>query len=45
MNRILGIDEFVPFVNFGGMEHELTVKSMELFAHQVMPHFRNRSSS
>jgi hypothetical protein len=40
MNRILGIDEFVSFVNFGGISQELTLKSMELFATQVMPHFR-----
>ena len=45
MNRILGIDEFVSFVNFGGMEHELTLRSMELFAKQVMPHFRSRGES
>lgn len=40
LNQILGIDEFVSFVNFGGMEHERTLKSMELFAKHVMPHFR-----
>jgi natural product biosynthesis luciferase-like monooxygenase protein len=40
MNRQLGIDEFVAFVNFGGMDHQLTLKSMELFAKQVIPHFR-----
>jgi len=39
MNRVLGIDEFVSFVNFGGMEHALTLKSMELFATQVNPTF------
>lgn len=41
MNRILGIDEFVSFVNFGGMDHALTLKSMELFATKVIPHFRS----
>jgi natural product biosynthesis luciferase-like monooxygenase protein len=40
LNRLLGIDEFVSFVNFGGMEHARTLKSMELFAKHVMPHFR-----
>jgi natural product biosynthesis luciferase-like monooxygenase protein len=40
MNRAVGIDEFVSFVNFGGMAHELTLKSMELFAERVIPHFR-----
>jgi natural product biosynthesis luciferase-like monooxygenase protein len=45
LNRIVGIDEFVSFVNFGGMDHELTLKSMELFATQVMPHFRARTES
>jgi alkanesulfonate monooxygenase SsuD/methylene tetrahydromethanopterin reductase-like flavin-dependent oxidoreductase (luciferase family) len=29
MNRILGIDEFVSFVNFGGISQELTLKSIE----------------
>jgi alkanesulfonate monooxygenase SsuD/methylene tetrahydromethanopterin reductase-like flavin-dependent oxidoreductase (luciferase family) len=42
MNRRIGIDEFVSFVNFGGMQHELTLKSMELFAKHVIPHFRSR---
>ena len=41
LNRTLGVDEFVSFVNFGGMEHQRTLKSMELFAKYVMPHFRN----
>ena len=39
MNEALAIDEFVSFVNFGGMPHESTVRSLELFATQVMPHF------
>ena len=43
LNRILGVDEFVSFVNFGGMEHERTLKSMELFAKHVIPHFRGLS--
>jgi natural product biosynthesis luciferase-like monooxygenase protein len=45
MNRALGIGEFVSFVNFGGIEHQLTLKSMELFAKQVMPHFRSLDPS
>ena len=45
MNRIMGINEFVSFVNFGGIEHELTLKSMELFAKQVIPHFRSGGES
>jgi natural product biosynthesis luciferase-like monooxygenase protein len=45
MNDVLGIDEFVSFVNFGGMDHQLTLKSMELFASQVIPHFRSRAES
>jgi hypothetical protein len=45
MNRLLGIDEFVSLVNFGGIEHELTLKSMELFAKQVMPHFHSGGES
>jgi natural product biosynthesis luciferase-like monooxygenase protein len=43
MSHALGIDEFVSFVNFGGMPHELTLQSLELFATRVMPHFRKRS--
>ena len=42
INHALGIDEFVSFVNFGGMPHELTMQSLELFATRVMPHFRQR---
>jgi natural product biosynthesis luciferase-like monooxygenase protein len=45
MNNALGIDEFVSFVNFGGMDHQLTLKSMELFASQVIPHFRSPAES
>jgi natural product biosynthesis luciferase-like monooxygenase protein len=41
LDRVLGITEFVSFVNFGGMEHARTLKSMELFARHVMPHFRS----
>src|SRR6202030_4692558 len=40
LNRTLGIQEFVSFVNFGGMENEQTEKSMELFAKHVIPYFR-----
>jgi alkanesulfonate monooxygenase SsuD/methylene tetrahydromethanopterin reductase-like flavin-dependent oxidoreductase (luciferase family) len=45
MNRVLKVDEFVSFVNFGGMAHELTLKSMELFAKDVIPHFRSQPDS
>jgi natural product biosynthesis luciferase-like monooxygenase protein len=45
LNRIIRIDEFVSFVNFGGMEHKQTLKSMELFAEHVMPHFRDLKPS
>lgn len=40
MNHTLGIDEFVAFVNFGGIRHQSALQSIELFAKQVMPHFR-----
>ena len=45
MNDLLGIDEFVSFINFGGLSHQLTLKSMELFARHVIPHFRSRAES
>ena len=45
MNHTLGIDEFVSFVNFGGMPHELILKSMELFATRVIPHFRQSNGN
>jgi natural product biosynthesis luciferase-like monooxygenase protein len=44
MSRTLGIDEFVSFVNFGGISHELTLQSMEIFATRVIPHFRQSGS-
>jgi hypothetical protein len=44
MDRMLKIDEFVSFVNFGGMAREQTLKSMELFAKHVMPHFRSHTA-
>ena len=34
-----GIQHFVGYFSFGGMEHSKVMKSMELFANEVMPHF------
>lgn len=45
MRDTLGIGEFVSFVNFGGIPHELTLQSIELFATSVMPHFRHRAAA
>jgi alkanesulfonate monooxygenase SsuD/methylene tetrahydromethanopterin reductase-like flavin-dependent oxidoreductase (luciferase family) len=35
-----GIDEFMLFVNWGGLDHALTEASLERFAADVMPNFR-----
>jgi hypothetical protein len=35
-----GIDYFGCNFDFGGMEHHKVLRSMELFAREVMPHFR-----
>ena len=34
-----GIGHFVCYFSFGGMEHGKVMRSMELFAKEVMPHF------
>ena len=37
--RDQGIEHFVGFFSFGGIEHRKVMRSMELFAGEVMPHF------
>ena len=34
------VSHVLLFMHFGGLEHEKVMKSMELFATQVMPEFR-----
>ena len=34
-----GIEEVILYFNFGGLDHKDTLKSMERFARDVMPHF------
>lgn len=36
----LQMDQFIYFLNWGGMAHELVLQSMERFAKYVLPHFQ-----
>ncbi|HEX2170862.1 MAG TPA: LLM class flavin-dependent oxidoreductase [Dehalococcoidia bacterium] len=38
-----GMTEFIPIFTFGGWDQRKTIRSMELFAREVMPHFQYRS--
>ncbi len=42
MLRDAGVQRLLLWVGPGGVEHELAVRSMRLFAEQVMPKFRSR---
>ena len=37
--RDSGVENLIFFVNFGGIEHQKVLDSLELFAAEVMPHF------
>jgi natural product biosynthesis luciferase-like monooxygenase protein len=46
MDRGLGgMDQFFYFLNFGGMEHQLALRSLERFGKYVLPHFRRKAST
>jgi alkanesulfonate monooxygenase SsuD/methylene tetrahydromethanopterin reductase-like flavin-dependent oxidoreductase (luciferase family) len=34
-----GIEEVILYFDFGGLNHKDTLKSMERFARDIMPHF------
>ena len=34
-----GLDEVILYFDFGGLSHQDTMKAMERFSKQVMPHF------
>jgi alkanesulfonate monooxygenase SsuD/methylene tetrahydromethanopterin reductase-like flavin-dependent oxidoreductase (luciferase family) len=36
----LGVGEVLCWMNFGGLPHHQVRRSMEMFAREVMPHFR-----
>ena len=36
----LQMDQFIYFLNWGGMAHEKVLQSMERFATYVLPHFQ-----
>lgn len=38
--RELGMNQFIFFLNWGGMDYQRTVRSLERFARYVLPHFR-----
>ena len=35
-----GVNYIICWMNFGGMPQERVIRSMKLFAHQVLPRFR-----
>ena len=37
--RDSGVENLIFFVNFGGIEHQKVLASLELFAAEVMPQF------
>jgi hypothetical protein len=39
-----GLTEVAITVNPGGVEHWKTIKTQEMFAHHVMPHFKAKAS-
>lgn len=40
----LQMDQFIYFLNWGGMAHELVMQSMERFAKYVLPHFQKAAA-
>lgn len=40
LNRDAGVNYILCWMNFGGMPQEKVLRSMRLFAHKVVPHFR-----
>jgi hypothetical protein len=39
MLRAAGVERVLLWMGLGGVAHDLVVRSMRLFAEQVMPHF------
>ena len=37
--REAGVENLIFFVNFGGIEHQRVLDSLELFASEIMPEF------
>ena len=44
IRREIGFGYLLPTMQFGTLPHELTRKSIELFAREVIPHFRARAT-
>ena len=40
-----GIDEVILYFNFGRLSHADTLKAMERFAKEVMPHFAEKQAA
>ena len=36
-----GVEKIIFFVNYGGIEHQKVLDSLDLFAREVMPHFQD----
>ena len=34
-----GVEKIIFFINYGGIEHQKVLDSLDLFAKEVMPHF------
>jgi alkanesulfonate monooxygenase SsuD/methylene tetrahydromethanopterin reductase-like flavin-dependent oxidoreductase (luciferase family) len=41
----IGFGYLLPAIQFGTLPHELVRKSVELFAKEVIPHFRTRDAA
>ena len=39
--RKSGVEKIIFFVNYGGIEHQKVLDSLDLFAREVMPHFQD----
>ena len=45
LNEEAGLDHLITFSWFGALEHDKAMRSMELFAKEVMPRFQSKASS
>ena len=36
-----GVEKIIFFINYGGIDHQKVLDSLDLFSKEVMPHFQN----